>query len=148
MRSRAARQHHRRVPRPEPARLRAHAPRAPRDAPERHDGSAEVIDTGGTYVTLELRIFGEGETPCRVQAQRSTAEAGRFDVIPGQRCASNFRYDGRPVAALTQINEGVAYHEQGRLRIALQGPFVADVLMNGSVVPTEGHAIWRFEGWR
>lgn len=116
--------------------------------PERHDGSAEVIDTGGTYVTLELRIFGEGETPCRVQAQRSSAEPGRFDIVRGQRCASRFRYDGRPVAALTQIDQGVAYHERGRLRIAMQGPFVADVLMNGRVVPTEGFAVWRFEGWR
>lgn len=116
--------------------------------PERHDGSAEVIDTGGAYVTLELRIFGQGETPCRVQAQRSTTEPGRFDVVPGQRCASNFRYDGRPVAALTQVNEGIAWFDRNRLRVALQGPFVADVLINGRVVPTQGFAIWRFEGWR
>lgn len=116
--------------------------------PERHDGSAEVIDTGATYVTLELRIFGEGETPCRVQAARSSVEDGRLDIVPGQRCASNFRYDGRPVTALTQIDQGVAYFDGRRARIAMEGPFVADVLMNGGVVPTEGYAIWRFEGWR
>ncbi len=116
--------------------------------PERHDGSAEVIDSGGNYVTFELRIFGGSETPCRVQAQRSRVEEGRFDIVPGQRCASDFRYDGRPVSALTQINEGVAYFDESRLRIAMQGPFVADVLMNGRVVPTEGVAVWRFEGYR
>jgi hypothetical protein len=115
---------------------------------ERNQGSAEVIDSGADHVVLELRIFGEDETPCRVHARRSDAEEGRMDILPGQRCASRFRYDGRPVVAATQIDQGVAWHERGRLRIAMQGPFVADVLVNGEVVPVQGYAVWRFEGWR
>lgn len=116
--------------------------------PERHDGSAEVYDDGGTYATFVLRIFGEDETPCQVQAVRSSVERGRFDIVPGQRCASNFRYDGRPVTAITQIDQGIAYYDRSRLRIAMQGPFAADVLNAGRVVPTQGYAVWRFEGYR
>lgn len=116
--------------------------------PERNQGSAEVIDSGSDYVLLELRIFGEDERPCRVRAQRSGVEDGRMDILPGQRCASRFRYEGRPVVAMTQVDRGIAHHDRGRLRIAMQGPFVADVLVDGRVVPVEGYAIWRFEGWR
>jgi hypothetical protein len=116
--------------------------------PERNQGSAEIIDSGADHVVLELRIFGDGETPCRVHARVSHVEHGRMDILPGQRCASRFRYDGRPVAAMTQIDRGIAHHDTGRLRIAMQGPFVADVLLDGRVVPVEGYAVWQFEGWR
>jgi hypothetical protein len=116
--------------------------------PERQDGSAQVIDSGGDYTTFELRIFDQGETPCRLQARRSGVEAGRYDVVPGQQCRSLFTYDGAPVSALTEINQGVIYMRGNELRVALTGPFAADTRREGRIVPTQGHASWRFEGYR
>lgn len=114
---------------------------------ERHDGSAAVYDDGGAYVTLELRIFGGRETPCRVQAQRSP-EPGRMDILPGQQCTSPFRYEGRPVDVLMQVNQGTAYFDHDHLTIQMDGVFAADVYSGGRIVPTQGAAVWRFEGWR
>ncbi len=72
-----------------------------------------------------------------------------MDILPGQQCTSTFRYDGRPIAALVQVQQGIAYFDRNHLTIAMQGPFAADVVVDGSrVVPTTGFAIWRFEGWR
>jgi hypothetical protein len=116
---------------------------------ERNDGSATVYDDGGDIVTFELRIFGGAETPCQVQAQRSRTERGRMDILPGQQCTSTFRYDGHPVAALMQVQQGTASFDRNRCNISMQGPFAADVVVDGNrVVPTTGFAIWRFEGWR
>jgi hypothetical protein len=114
---------------------------------ERNDGSAGVIDEGD-YVTFELRIFGGNETPCRLQAQRSYVEEGRVDILPGQQCTSPFRYEGRPVEVHLTIRQGAGYFDHDRLSLAIDGTFAADVYAGGQIVPTQGVASWRFEGWR
>lgn len=112
---------------------------------ERNYGDVQVVDGGGPTVTLVFRMFQDG-APCRVEAQRTGG--GSASVIPGQRCASRFRYDGAPVQAMAQINRGDVYITGGSLRATLYGPFVADVALDGRVVPVEGQAQWGFEGAR
>jgi hypothetical protein len=113
---------------------------------ERNQGSAEVIDDGSEYVTLELRIFDGGETPCQIRARRIGGPA--LMVQPGQRCASRFRYDGAPVAAVVQINEGTVRFTDAGMRVELSGPFVADVATNRGVVTAQGIAEWELDGYR
>lgn len=119
---------------------------------ERHRGSAVVTDDTGAQVTLELRMLESGDV-CRIVAQRgapaSAADAPEtLTVGAGQRCSSRFVYEGSPVAAIVQINEGTVTLGPGTIAVRLTGPFVAN--MAGADGPTEleGVARWQLDGRR
>jgi hypothetical protein len=120
--------------------------------PESHRGSAVVTDARGSDVTLELRMFEGGET-CRIQARRA-ADATEPDaeeqlqVAAGQRCASRFGYDGTPVAAVVEIQEGTVVFRPGAVRVELSGRFVADMAGEDGTNESEGIARWEFDGTR
>ncbi len=118
---------------------------------ERHRGTAVVTDAQGSDVTLELRMFETGET-CRIQARRAAeltdAEEESLAVSAGQRCSSRFGYDGTPVAATVEIDEGTVVFRPGAVRIELRGRFVADSADGEGTMQSEGIARWEFEGTR
>lgn len=112
--------------------------------PEEHVGSASIMDSGGPTVTIEARIFEDGDA-CRIEARRV---GNRAIIIPGSRCASRLFYDGVPVAAMVQVDDGEAEFIGDVVRVVLRGPFVGEVLIRDRVMPVGGSALWRFEGRR
>lgn len=114
--------------------------------PERHRGTAQVTEAEDGTLTLELRMFDDGDV-CRLDASPGpTAET--FDVRAGQQCRSRFAYDGSPVAAIVEIDEGTVRFEGNGISVALRGRMLAHIGMADGPTETEGMARWSFEGVR
>lgn len=112
--------------------------------PEQHYGSADVYDSGGSMLTLDVRMF-EGGTACRLQASRTP---GGGQIHAGQRCLARMTYDGAPVDVEVQVNEGSVSFTSMGVVIGLRGPFVAEVHTGRGTFGVAGIAVWRFQGNR
>jgi hypothetical protein len=110
--------------------------------PESNTGRVLVVDSGATTMRITVE-FDTGGTPCILTAERN----GTFATIgAGQTCTAKMTYDGAPVLGTVQIRTGTMSFNDSATSVAMQGPFTATIVLNGSSIPVRGLAAWRFEG--
>lgn len=115
-------------------------------APETRNGPVHIYDTAGAGVRVSLRLEDNGE-PCHLDATRQGG-SGRVVINPGQRCTIRILYQGNPVLAGMQINQGVADFSGWNLSTDMSGPFVAEALYQGRRTSLQGNARISFSGTR
>lgn len=114
--------------------------------PEVREGPIHVYDTAGASVRISLRLEQNGE-PCHLDGTRQ-AGTGRVIINPGQRCSIRILYQGNPVLAAMQVNQGVADFSGWNLATDISGPFVAEALYQGRRTSLQGNARITFSGNR